>query len=167
MYEKDTFSIGREGEMDIQDYFRRHGCRVEDLSDDPEYRAKDIDMRVIPPSGRPYTVEVKTDRRAHETGNIIIEYEMDRMQGQKSGWWYFCEADVLCFYIEQTRQALFLSWPIVKRMCIESKGRPCTFKNPIDINSVGRGRLLSIEKDLRKEHAILWESYIQPRAHAT
>lgn len=163
MKKPNMVAFGRDGEEDIMAYFTRHGFQVEDLSKDPAYRAKDIDMRVMPETGRPYTVEVKTDRRAHMTGNILIEYEMDRTRGNRSGWWYFCEADVLCYFLKETRQAIFLNWPIVKKLCIESKGRPCSFKNPIDPNSIGYGRLLNIEKDLRKGHAILWESYIQPR----
>lgn len=157
----DTFAYGRSGETAIMSYFRRFGYAVDDKTDDAFYRERDVDM-VISKANKSFRVEVKTDTRAKETGNIIVEGMMHRVQGARRGWFYFCEADILCYYIENAQKAYFLDWCKVKALILSGKAYPCKFVNPIDPHCIGSGWLLSIEKILRPNQAILWESKIIP-----
>ena len=156
-----TFSYGKGGEESIMNYFKRFGYVVCDKSDDAFYREKDIDM-VISKGDKSYSVEVKTDTRAKTTGNIIVERMMERVQGTRRGWFYFCEADILCYYLENAQKAYFLDWCKIKALILSGKAVNCRFINPIDPNCIGYGWLLSIEQLLRPNHVILWESNIMP-----
>lgn len=45
------------------------------------------------------TIELKTDTRAHETGNAFVETYSDFPR--KKGWAYTCQADYLFYYLPQ------------------------------------------------------------------
>ena len=159
--EINTFVYGREGEQAIMNYFRRFGYLVEDKNNDSVYQGKDIDM-IVSKNNQSFSVEVKTDTRARDTGNIIVERMMNRIQGSRRGWFYFCEADILCYYLQNIGKAYFLDWCMIKALILSGKAVNCKFRNPIDANCIGFGWLLSIEKLLRPNHVILWESAIYP-----
>ena len=157
----ETLVYGQRGEADIAEFFRRHGLQVENVSDKEEYQKKDVDLLVTDKNGRVLQVEVKTDRDSVRTGYIIVEEAMHRIQGTRLGWLYFCEADILCYYLQNASRIYFLDWPRVKALVLMGEGRRCKFTNPIDKNCTGEGRLLSIEDVLRPNGAILWEAVVQ------
>lgn len=87
------------GESEIKQLLRAAAYKVEDVSDNPQYWYKDIDLLVTNPrTGNTAAIEVKRDTRISETGNFFIEYENPRSRGGK-GWFEFCEADFL-YYID-------------------------------------------------------------------
>ena len=71
------------------------------------------DMRVISHATNPSkylvgkTLEVKTDSRAHETGNVVIELLSNACSG-RLGWIYSCESDALAYLVEDTGEAIFV-----------------------------------------------------------
>ena len=87
------------GEYEVKKYLRGRGFQVEDVSDNPAYWAKDIDLIATNPStGRSAAIEIKLDGRIDDTGNFFIEFENPRSKNSK-GWFNFCEADFL-YYID-------------------------------------------------------------------
>ena len=89
------------GEYEVKKYLRGRGFKVEDVSDNPVYWAKDIDLIATNPStGRSAAIEVKIDSRIDDTGNFFIEFENPRSTNSK-GWFHFSEADFL-YYIDES-----------------------------------------------------------------
>ena len=89
------------GEYEVKKYLRGRGFKVEDVSDNPVYWAKDIDLIATNPStGRSAAIEVKLDARIDDTGNFFIEFENPRSTNSK-GWFNFCEADFI-YYIDES-----------------------------------------------------------------
>ena len=87
------------GEYEVKKYLRGRGFQVEDVSDNPVYWAKDIDLIATNPStGRSAAIEIKLDSRIDDTGNFFIEFENPRSKNSK-GWFHFSEADFL-YYID-------------------------------------------------------------------
>lgn len=85
------------GEWELKATLRNHGYSVEDVSDNPNYWYKDIDLIVTNnETGQVSSIEVKWDRRIAATGNLYIEFANPRSKGGK-GWFEFCEADLLAY----------------------------------------------------------------------
>jgi hypothetical protein len=71
--------------------------KVEDVSNNPDYYDKDIDLIITSPtSGLTKTFEVKFDSKICETGNLYLERSNIRSKGG-AGWFDFCEADYLAY----------------------------------------------------------------------
>lgn len=83
------------GEWELKKYFREHGWKVTDVSEDPKYWNKDIDL-IIERDGYRWTIEVKYDHVLHRSGNLFIEHTNPRSISG-NGWYHFCKADFL-FY---------------------------------------------------------------------
>lgn len=68
-------SAGKKGEDFIESYLKsKYGFEnVERLTEDSHYFKKDIDFRVVN-NGNVHLIEVKTDSRINETGNIPFEF---------------------------------------------------------------------------------------------
>lgn len=82
----------RAGEYELKRYLRDKGRKVEDVSDNPRYWKKDIDLIVDDTE----TVEVKWDALLADTGNLFIELYSD-VYKRKEGWFKFCEASHLAY----------------------------------------------------------------------
>lgn len=80
------------GEWELKRYLRKQGYEVEDVSDNPSYWYKDIDLIVNSKT----TLEVKWDSRISKTGNIFLEI-CSNVEKNQPGWFKFCKADYL-FY---------------------------------------------------------------------
>ena len=87
------------GEYEVKKFLRGRGIQVEDVSDKPQYWAKDIDLIATNPlTGASAAIEVKLDARINDTGNFFVEFENPRSKNS-NGWLHFCEADFL-YYID-------------------------------------------------------------------
>lgn len=90
---------GSIGEQLFKDTMLSRKHTVIDVRDDKEYQTKDVDFIV---SG--FNIEVKTDYRMNQTGNIfledVIEYWDDE---QKAGWFKTTTADYLSFVDGKTK----------------------------------------------------------------
>lgn len=104
-------NIGNTGEQIF--YHRAHRFhKVDDKTNDKDYWGKDIDSIVTNPrTGETRTIEVKTDTRLYETGNLYIELENVHSKGGK-GWYYFSEADIIayCDYSAPDREIYLFSF---------------------------------------------------------
>lgn len=81
----------RGGEWELKKYLRANGADVEDVSNNPAYWKKDIDLIADGVS-----IEVKWDGAMATTGNIFIETCSD-IDKNKPGWFNFCQADKLYY----------------------------------------------------------------------
>ena len=78
------------GEIAVSKTMREYGYEVNDVTKNPQYFDKDIDFIVRnPDTGKVTTIEVKSDSRMHDTGNLFIEFSNPRSKEGK-GWYCFC-----------------------------------------------------------------------------
>lgn len=94
----EDLSEGKVGEKIVRSVLESSGKfeHVLDCSDDKYFQSKDIDILGFASDGHIAKYEVKTDRKAHETGNIVWEQTTSGNIGclAKS------EADFIMYYIE-------------------------------------------------------------------
>jgi len=90
-------TIGKRGEALVKAALAAKGHTIEDLTNDTEARAKDIDFR-LSKNGLSATLEVKNDIKSNYTNNVFIEtYNRNNTSRGGEGWFCYCEADYLCF----------------------------------------------------------------------
>lgn len=82
----DFFRNETPGEKELIWKLREYGYFIDDVSGDPAYWTRDIDLLVtpiIPKIGedRTHSIEIKWDRRLADTGNLFIELENPRSIG--------------------------------------------------------------------------------------
>jgi hypothetical protein len=91
-------SRGKVGEEFFIETMKERGNLVEDLRDKKEYQKQDIDFRIQNPEGKFTLVEVKTDYRMNQTGNIFLERVIEYREGNEAlGWFAYTRADYLAF----------------------------------------------------------------------
>lgn len=93
------------GEYEAKEYLRARGFKVKDVSDNPAYWGKDIDLLLCQDS-RTTSIEIKWDNCISRTLNLYIETENPRSKDGK-GWFYFCEADYL-FYGDSVNKLFYI-----------------------------------------------------------
>ena len=95
------------GESEVKEYLRAAGYIVEDVSDNPQYWDKDIDLIVTNPStNKRVSIEVKYDTRIYRTKNFFIEVANIRSKEGK-GWFHFCEADYI-YYLDAQNMYVYI-----------------------------------------------------------
>lgn len=95
------------GEQEVKEFLRAAGYTVKDVSNNPAYFKKDIDLIATnPTTGKTVTIEVKWDRRIAQTRNFFIEIANIRSQEGK-GWFNFSEADYL-YYVDAVNNYLYI-----------------------------------------------------------
>ena len=144
-----TLPEGISHEAEIHSYLKNMGYLIIDHADDPVYQDKDIDLEFGRPDGQMFSMEIKSDTRMHETGNIVIELGMHRETGFCEGWFHKCQADVLCFYDVVGLVVYLIDWQRLKYAIENGEGKHIFFKNKID-NCVGELILVSV-KDLEEK----------------
>ena len=123
------------GEYEVKKFLRGRGFQVEDVSDNPVYWAKDIDLIATNPStGRSAAIEIKLDGRISDTGNFFIEFENPRSKNSK-GWFNFCEADFI-YYIDETSLLTYIIKFDELRRFIATNKRDLAIKSTFD-GSIG------------------------------
>lgn len=103
-----------DGEYELKKILREAGFKVKDVSEDPHYFHKDIDLIATSPiTFKTTTIEVKADYRMSETGNFYIEVANPRSKGGK-GWFKFCEADILAYEDAINKKFYFIAVAALK-----------------------------------------------------
>lgn len=122
------------GEYEVKKYLRGRGFQVEDVSDNPVYWAKDIDLIATNPStGRSAAIEIKLDCRISDTGNFFIEFENPRSKNSK-GWLNFCEADFLYYIDSNSLSTYIIKFDELRRFI-------ATYKRDLAIKSTSDGSI--------------------------
>lgn len=94
----EMLEFGQDGENAIQQYYKKQGNIIYDVSKDERYWNKDVDFII---NGQ--KVEVKTDTRIAETKNFCFELVSNSDRDRyKEGWFFTSEADVFIIYSPQT-----------------------------------------------------------------
>lgn len=125
-----TLIEGQSNEEIIRNFWVENGFKVIDVSDNPEYQKKDIDF-LLSNGYSNISVEVKSDTRLFETGNIAIELAMYRKTGYYPGWYHYCDADIICYCDLIDSVAYYIDWRDLKQFALEI-GRKAQFYNEID-----------------------------------
>lgn len=95
------------GEDEVKTFLRAAGYKVQDVSNNPAYFKKDIDLLATnPETGKTVSIEVKWDRRMAQTRNFFIEIANIRSHEGK-GWFNFSEADFI-YYIDAVNNYLYI-----------------------------------------------------------
>lgn len=123
------------GEYEVKKFLRGRGIQVEDVSDNPQYWAKDIDLIATNPiTGKSAAIEIKLDGRISDTGNFFIEFENPRSENSK-GWFNFCEADFLYYIDESSFLTYIIKFDELRRFIATHK-RDLAIKSTFD-GSIG------------------------------
>lgn len=94
---EELFEPRHPGEYELKKALRNSGYTVKDVSDNPNYWTKDIDLIAFnETTGSLTSLEVKWDNRIAQTGNMYVEIENPR-SWNGLGWFRFCEADMLAY----------------------------------------------------------------------
>lgn len=97
----------KRGEQLVIDYLLENGYEVEDVSSNPDYFDKDIDLIATnPKTNGTAAIEIKTDSRISQTGNLYIEYSNIRSK-HGWGWLYFTKADFI-YYIDEKEEVCYI-----------------------------------------------------------
>ena len=94
---------GKAGEYIIYQYllFQPNTSQLINVTDDEFFQENDIDFVWETVSGKVYKIELKTDRLAHKTGNIVYEYKSNKSY-DTVGCFEKTKADYILYYIEKT-----------------------------------------------------------------
>ena len=85
---------GHIAEVAVANWFRARGFEVLDLTKNPEFWKKEIDIRVWDHDGIPYDWEIKADWNIWKTANVCLE--LTSKTGGK-GWFEITESTHICF----------------------------------------------------------------------
>ena len=85
------------GEFELKQKLRDLGYIVKDVSNEPVYWHKDIDLLVTDTERHiEMSMEVKYDKLMAQTGNLFVESKNPRSTNG-AGWLKFCQADLLAY----------------------------------------------------------------------
>lgn len=98
----DEVKKGKEGEAAASSFLSAMGYSVEDVSDNPDYFKSDIDL-IAAKGDEVMTIEVKSDYRISQTGNLCVEIWNDITRNSK-GWLFYTQATNI-FFVD-VRQAV-------------------------------------------------------------
>lgn len=120
---ENDLSIGKQGEYLVVSALKQHGHNIVDVSDNAEYRKKDIDI-IISKNGVSATVEIKNDLRSNQTGNVFVELTNTNNRSRNGeGWFAYCEADYLCFVQKEMKKAHIVLLDELVRNCLNKRYR--------------------------------------------
>lgn len=122
------------GEWELKNFLRKHGYKVVDVSDNPKYWNKDIDLLISKDGGKEIAIEVKYDSRINTTGNLFLEVANPRSKNGE-GWFNFTQARYL-FYGDSVAKLFYVidMWKLREYM---KTRRHCYRKTCTTDNSVG------------------------------
>lgn len=92
-----------------------HTCLIEDISDLKEYRYKG-DIRLTDKNGNQLFIEVKTDSRIADTGNVLCEDEVYFKDGDYYGHANMnCKCDIYAVVSQEEQKIYFIDFSILKQ----------------------------------------------------
>ena len=97
--------VGDVGEAVCKNVLEACGFQVQDVSRNPDYYEKD-DL-IATKNGKSYFIEVKTDTRAHETGNLVVEL-ISNAEAKRTGWFNYCKCNKYFFYLANSNELIIV-----------------------------------------------------------
>lgn len=89
------------------------GIKFDDVSKNPEYFSKDIDIIAYTENGTK-AIEVKNDSLIHKTGNLFLETLSD-VENAADGWFVYSEADLLYYACDKTNRCFIYRMDELRR----------------------------------------------------
>lgn len=121
---------GKVGEALAAKALVARGHKVIDVSDNWDYRRKDIDFVLTNKQGQTTTLEVKTDAASENTGNVFIEYgNINNKTHNYLGWLMYCEAEYIGFVQPHNKKAMIVSFDELKQNIKENSYRSASSYN--------------------------------------
>ena len=121
---------GKQGEVLAAKALAERGHKVIDVSDDWDYRRKDIDFILTNKQGQTTTLEIKTDAASENTGNVFIEYANSNNEKHNYlGWLMYCEAEYIGFIQPNNKKAMIVSFDELKQNIKENSYRIASSSN--------------------------------------
>lgn len=155
--------IGNQGEKLVAEWLQRIGYEVEDVSMNRDYFAKDIDF-IVTKGEEEMAVEVKTDQRMADSGNVLLEVRVD-VDKNKPGWWQYCQATHLFFVDIRQKQVHCVRRDELKQLVkSHAKGITTRYLKVRDNGKVREGEVLLVPVELLKtlpHYVFLSESVIK------
>ncbi len=133
---------GKTGEKLVH-YALTHNDKIKavwDVSDDKRYQERDVDFLVYTLTNQVYGVEVKTDFKAHETGNIYFESESNGNPGCLER----TTADYIYYYVFHSKKLYAITTNKLKKLV--NSGRYVTVKG----GDNSKGYLINIDDLIRQ-----------------
>lgn len=97
---------GKRGENMVIAALKARKHIITDVSNNWEYRRKDIDLLLENTKHQKTTMEIKNDTASERTGNLFIEtYNSNNKSHSYKGWFFYCGAEYICFLQEQSKAA--------------------------------------------------------------
>ena len=125
-----SLSTGKVGEQLVKTALEARNHKVEDVSDDWNYRRADIDFLLTNKQGQKTTLEVKTDAASERTGNVFIEnYNSNIKSHNLEGWFNYCEAEYICFLQPHNKQAFIVAFDELRQNIQENSYRSASSSN--------------------------------------
>ncbi len=95
----DRNKLSDNGQNNIIKYLQKQEAtlRVEDVSNNPAFQIKNIDLILYKKDGITINIEIKTDERMHKTGNFFFETISNDLKGTP-GCFMYSEADEFYYY---------------------------------------------------------------------
>jgi len=133
---------GRITSLRLQEYFRSKGYKVINRFNDEIAQSIGVDFEIYDPKRWLFRVEVKSDNRIHETGNLFIEHKTVRSTKTSKGWMHYCLSDYICYHDSVNDIGYLIDW---RKMREEAAGFPqVRFNNTYD-ECIGYGYLVPVE----------------------
>lgn len=138
----DDLEVGKIGERLVRSLLESSAKvkNIIDCSNDKYFQDKDIDIMAEMNDGSVIKYEVKTDTKAHETGNIVWE----ETSSGKTGCLARCEADYILYYLEGNGALYIFNTNSMRKYIEQTKPRLITM---VKHNT---GYLLNIHELLQK-----------------
>lgn len=145
---KNDVASGTKGEIIVMAWLlKQKGIKnVIDVSDDEFFQKKDVDLIVQLSNNKVCKVEIKTDFKAHETGNIPFEYESNA-DLHFDGCLKKTQADRIFFYIYNTHDLLIANCENLKKYIEDNKEKLVFTK----MGDTSKGYLLNINNLLNEK----------------
>lgn len=136
----------KKSEQYVADKLKELGWGIEDVSDNPDYWSKDVDL-IATKDEDSRKVEIKADNYIDTTGNLNLE--LSNITRGNAGWFNFTQADFLAVYANQTEDIYIFPLVEVRKYVAEfgSSCRSYSSADPISNGTVNlyKNLLVNIE----------------------
>lgn len=142
----ESVQVGSEGEKIIELFINtlKSVSNVENVTEDVDYRAIDVDFVVTTLSGDKIYYELKTEPTAHRTGNFFYEY-ICNVKRDTEGCFIFSQADFWMSFIPQS--GLLYIFPLEKyREYVLEKAKNLPLLLVHNTGKYTKGKVLNIQK---------------------